>query len=471
MRLPIRRVTQKATLVALAILGLSSPGDAQIRKPSYATYPNHVEIVDRALELAGSAGFSDPSLSLDEIRARLACGVYDEDFALMPGTVGEHYPSPWTKGPDFSFGGLLPVTKIPYGVLTDPWSGWYRGLSHGFDPVTGYTWPGAMASTVDWANSPANTFSWNNALLLYAKGQRAEAYECLGHVLHLLMDLSVPAHVMVVNHGAVYTKRNSGYPWDPDVVSITLDEYETAINGGLESNLVQVIPDLHGFLVNALARAESARIPRNDSCAGYLRSLALLTRGNPFVTTYYGSPAAQGMFGYYRNEAGGPANTGQLGSIAGPGLIGDRYTQVAIYSTASGASGTVVPHQVLEAICDSLVPRAAEFSAGLLLLFRRAVLTGITPAGTPPPAFHLMQNYPNPFNPGSDIRFEIAAAGHVRLSVFDLLGHEVALLLDEDRSAGAFSVRFDAGKLPAGAYFYRLASGGRTETRRMLLIR
>ena len=450
---------------------VSPRANAQMRKTAYAGYPNHIEIADRALQLAMEAGFDEPGLTADVLRARLECGAYDEDYAVIPGTVGDHFPSPWTKGPDFPFNGALPFTKIPYGVLTDPWSGWYRGLAHGYDPLTGFMWPGAIGSTVEWANSKANAFSWDNAVALYASGHIAEAYECLGHVLHLLMDLSVPAHVKVVNHGSVYTKKASGYAWDPDLVSITIDEYEMALSGGLESNFLTLIPDLHGIFTTALAGARVSGIPAFATWSDYLRELALTAAHNSVVLAYYRAPDAQGNFGRYLNGSGGVATPVQLGTIIGPGQIGDRYTQVAIYCTATLSHGCVIPHGSLEALCDSLVPRAAEFSAGLILLFRSAVATGIPGAVREPESFTLLQNYPNPFNPTTTIRYSLPHRDHVRVTVTNTPGQTIATLVDRTEEEGYHEVRFDARGLPSGVYPYTLESGTLRITRRAVLVR
>jgi hypothetical protein len=97
----------------------------------------------------------------------------------------------------------------------------------------------------------------------------------------------------------------------------------------------------------------------------------------------------------------------------------------------------------------------------------------ITSVGTEPlpPAFALDQNYPNPFNPTTQIRFQVAAAGHVRLTVFDLLGREVARPVNEPREPGTYTVRFDAEDLPSGVYLYRLEAQGRSATSKMTLVR
>lgn len=73
-----------------------------------------------------------------------------------------------------------------------------------------------------------------------------------------------------------------------------------------------------------------------------------------------------------------------------------------------------------------------------------------------PLKLELMQNYPNPFNPTTMIGYQIPVSGHVRLTVFDLLGREVAVLVDERKAAGRYEVRFDGSGLSSGVYFYRI---------------
>lgn len=83
----------------------------------------------------------------------------------------------------------------------------------------------------------------------------------------------------------------------------------------------------------------------------------------------------------------------------------------------------------------------------------------------------LGQNYPNPFNPTTSISFETHVSGHVRLRVFDLLGREVATLVDGNRSSGLHRVDWDASRLASGVYLYRIEADGVSVTRRALLLR
>ena len=91
------------------------------------------------------------------------------------------------------------------------------------------------------------------------------------------------------------------------------------------------------------------------------------------------------------------------------------------------------------------------------------------------PSFALGQNYPNPFNPSTIIPYQLSAAGHVRLEVFNILGQRLAMLVDAEQSAGTYTAQWDgtdaAGRaVGAGVYIYRLSSGGMTESQRMVLV-
>jgi hypothetical protein len=88
-----------------------------------------------------------------------------------------------------------------------------------------------------------------------------------------------------------------------------------------------------------------------------------------------------------------------------------------------------------------------------------------------PSRFELTQNYPNPFNPTTTIQFAVPQSGRVTVTVFDLLGREIALLVDEDLGPGRFTVTWNAAGAASGTYFYRLTAGTFVETKRMLLLR
>jgi hypothetical protein len=86
-------------------------------------------------------------------------------------------------------------------------------------------------------------------------------------------------------------------------------------------------------------------------------------------------------------------------------------------------------------------------------------------------SFVLNQNYPNPFNPTTTISYSIPNNGLLILKVYDILGKEVAELVNEAKDAGNYSVTFNASELPSGIYFYTLTSGNFTATKKLILLR
>ncbi len=98
--------------------------------------------------------------------------------------------------------------------------------------------------------------------------------------------------------------------------------------------------------------------------------------------------------------------------------------------------------------------------------------SGIASGTLPTPkSFQLMQNYPNPFNPSTIIRYELPAYSTVTLKLYDVLGKEVSTLVNGERSAGHYEVRFNAADLRSGVYFYTLRAGNFMQTKKMLLVK
>lgn len=88
-----------------------------------------------------------------------------------------------------------------------------------------------------------------------------------------------------------------------------------------------------------------------------------------------------------------------------------------------------------------------------------------------PCEYGLLQNFPNPFNPTTNIGYSLAEPGNVRLSVYDILGNEVAVLVNEYKNKGIYSTEMDASKLSSGIYFYRLETGTYWAAKKMILIK
>ena len=103
---------------------------------------------------------------------------------------------------------------------------------------------------------------------------------------------------------------------------------------------------------------------------------------------------------------------------------------------------------------------------------QESLVTGVNPiSGNIPRYYELSQNYPNPFNPSTTISFSIPKAGHVSLKIYDVLGNEVATLVNTNLNASNYVVSWDANAFASGVYFYKLMSGDFTDVKKMMLVK
>ena len=114
---------------------------------------------------------------------------------------------------------------------------------------------------------------------------------------------------------------------------------------------------------------------------------------------------------------------------------------------------------------DTVVTKVTQF------LYPRVVITSARREQYLPNIFVLYQNYPNPFNPTTTISYQLSAKDFITLNIFDILGREVATLLNEVKEAGNYSVKFDASKLSGGMYFAKLTTEHESQIKKILLIK
>ena len=98
-------------------------------------------------------------------------------------------------------------------------------------------------------------------------------------------------------------------------------------------------------------------------------------------------------------------------------------------------------------------------------------ITGIENEMSTPNKFSLDQNYPNPFNPSTKISWQLPVSGVVIIKVYDVLGKEIATIINEDLPAGKYELEYNASNLPSGIYFYSLSSNDYTESKKMILLK
>jgi len=124
-----------------------------------------------------------------------------------------------------------------------------------------------------------------------------------------------------------------------------------------------------------------------------------------------------------------------------------------------------------EILIANLTMRPGGNDPGIIILESKGSSAVKEVSNSIPDRYGLSQNYPNPFNPSTSIEFSLKQSGPVTLKVYDVVGREVATLVNDTHAAGTYRVTFDASKLPSGTYIYSISSGGFTDVKKMLLVK
>jgi Secretion system C-terminal sorting domain len=144
---------------------------------------------------------------------------------------------------------------------------------------------------------------------------------------------------------------------------------------------------------------------------------------------------------------------------------GFSQTTTSVHYSFLGKAG-----ESLSIFADSENPPTSGLITGSIAWGNDDV-TSVEKLETVPERFSLKQNYPNPFNPSTKIEYSITEPSFVRLNVYDILGNEVAVLVNENHTAGNFRYNFDGSDLASGAYIVRLSAGERIETMKITLMK
>lgn len=165
----------------------------------------------------------------------------------------------------------------------------------------------------------------------------------------------------------------------------------------------------------------------------------------------------------------------RTGVISPIGTTGFNVRMNALYWGADGALTALAADALLRI---DTTTGAGTFETYLdveglrsIAVLPRSTATGSEIPKRSPESFAIDQNYPNPFNPSTTIKYELPRAAHVTICVFDALGREVSVLVNERIEAGSHEVQFDADGLASGIYLYRLRAGEFASTKKMLVLK
>jgi len=166
---------------------------------------------------------------------------------------------------------------------------------------------------------------------------------------------------------------------------------------------------------------------------------------------------------------------GTVSLIAGSGVRGndDGPALSATFSIPNGIAASITGDTLY--VNDDVTTTGGCFNGSLNPVVVRMItglVTGVKEQSLKlPEEYRLEQNYPNPFNPVTTIKYSIREGGFTKLKVYDVLGNEIATLVNEEKYAGDYEISFDAQYIPSGVYLYTIISGSYTDSKKMILIK
>jgi photosystem II stability/assembly factor-like uncharacterized protein len=224
-------------------------------------------------------------------------------------------------------------------------------------------------------------------------------------------------------------------------------------------------------------------VPVTTPFTGQIRSIKVIDKNTLYIATSYGTKrVAKSLDGgatwtTYSLPAAIDVNTMDF-KDANTGYVCGNLVTAACRTTDGGDSWTIQNYHLPTGAKIYITPGDTAFATGTWGSILRNVSYAVTSvkevsSGYIPNGYSLSQNYPNPFNPSTTINFAIPVTGFVILKIYDVLGKEKAVLLNENKEAGTYNVDFSADKfgLTSGVYLYKLSSGNFTSVRKFVLLK
>ena len=231
---------------------------------------------------------------------------------------------------------------------------------------------------------------------------------------------------------------------------------------------------------DALNRYDSSLIPRGDV------EFIILKGDNPAIGLWGGNWVADdtltaGAIACYDNGLNGDETAGdfvfsRVVTFSDTLLSGGVIYKFGAQSPEAGTISASGPLDNSKGVGQnfSFILRAVDTTVVLMETWplRQSDITGVKEIdGLIPSQYTLEQNYPNPFNPSTTIRYSIPVESKVSLKIFDMLGREVAELVNQNQASGNYEAKFDASRLASGIYFYRLETSGTSISKKMMLLK
>lgn len=159
-------------------------------------------------------------------------------------------------------------------------------------------------------------------------------------------------------------------------------------------------------------------------------------------------------------------------------FVTTAFPQYQITNSVIGSGGNVVSNSnnnIVSTVGESFIGKSSntinQNQMGFWYVYQQSTITDVENKETIPTVFKLEQNYPNPFNPSTKIKFAVPEKSNVLIKVYDILGSEVATLVNEEMDAGWYENNFNAVGLSSGVYLFRMEAGNFISTKKMIYLR
>lgn len=273
-------------------------------------------------------------------------------------------------------------------------------------------------------------------------------------------DYADSADILLVTHSHGDHNNQSLVKKKPTCTVIT---YATAIQGGVYQSYT-----IGGIKIDAVAAYNTSNSNHvKSSCVGYVvefNGIKLYHAGDTENIPEMAELAARNLDYALLPMESVFTMTPEKATLAAGDIKAKQFIPM---HTMTSANDTVDDN----AIARFTVPNKIILKKGKSIALQSNPVSVNGSSVKPPLSFMLEQNYPNPFNPSTTIRFTIPASGFSSLKVFNQLGKETTTLVHKELSSGSHSFHWNAENFPNGIYFYRLNSGTRSETKKMLLLK
>ena len=247
----------------------------------------------------------------------------------------------------------------------------------------------------------------------------------------------------------------SGNPFDGESIGTYAAPAFADIDG--DGDVDAIIGDIYGFITTYVNNETTLPVELSSFTGNYDGEIVELNWSTATEVNNYGFDIER------QAESGG--SWSKVGFVAGSGVenAGQNYT---FTDTTTLPAVDTVSYRLKQIDNDG----AYEYSKTVEVVINNSTVTGIDEDGVPT-EFGLSQNYPNPFNPTTTISYRVPESSNVTLKVYDMLGREVATLVNENKSAGYYTINLNASNLASGMYIYSMTAGEFVQTKKMVLLK